>query len=182
MRFAPNCFLNECVSTDSSRPNLTAVYYDKAKHRLCACNGATLATIPVTNDDDDVQGYVSAATMKAAAKDGVVFLTRTHEACSVGSAVERPKIAELFPPIDQVIPQYKHGDEGTVTFGFDVAYLLGVVKAIGARCTDDDKPGVTRRVVYMTLPLPRDAKDSFDPIRVEEGVEGAVGVIMPCRR
>ena len=177
MRFAPNCFLNECVSTDSSRAHLTAVYYDKEKHRLCACNGFTLVTLPVTDDEADVGGYVSAATMKAAAKKGELFLDDTRESLSDGTSKLRPKDIGTFPPIDQVIPQYKQGDTETATVAFDMAYLAPLVKALG--CKNKLRRGKT--VVYLSFPLPTCTTKprTKDPIRVEGGADGTVGVLMP---
>lgn len=202
MRFDNRYEIERAISDDTSRPTLVHAHYDLERKRLCATDGHMMAIIPVEPQEGEAAGPVSGESIKAArkatAKMGIAEIHANGAlAVLAGPTFPRPRLDGLsFPPIDEVIPSYKKGDEGTVTIGLDVELLMGLARAIGA---GGKKKGA--RLVYLTIKLPA-AKgldpdedepvlkrpseyqygDMLDPIIVGGGVTGEeIALLMPVR-
>ncbi len=187
MKISANCEIERIVCTDVTRPHLTSVYLDTAKRRVCATNGHMLAIVPTREiNAHDTDGPVTPDAIKAARKRDLLKVTADVDIVANGSLVlangtsmPRPEPVK-FPPVDQVIPSYRADDKGdheappTVTVSFNVNYLLDLARAIGAH-----KGSAT---VTLTFPMPNAERGMLDPIVVEGGDEGAIGVLMPYRR
>lgn len=168
------------VSKDVTRPMLNHVHLDVEKKLAVATDGHRLVVVPVQLDAHDVTGPVGVDAIKMARK---LKSKHAHEltivangACQIegGPTFPRPTLdGAKFPPWEQIVPDFKCGDKGTVTVGLNARYLREIADALGS-------DGAVR----ITIRLPEDEKDRhgiLDPMRVEGGCLDAYAVLMPCR-
>jgi hypothetical protein len=178
--------IEKVVSPDFTRGLLHYVYFDPSKKCLAATDGHCMAIVPATVEESDTEGPVTGEALKAARKAAGKRGTPTialngHQAIANGPSFPRPDMAGMsYPPIDQVIPEYRKGTEGTLTIAFSVDLLAKLAAAIGA----NDKT----TIIEMTIKLPpTEGKDKGlvrDPlvIKSSNGADpAALGILMPCR-
>lgn len=179
MKFKANLRPEEIVSKDVTRTHLTNVWFDKAKSKLVATNDHMLITVPCEPGEGDVTGPVPTAAIKQARrrklKDDMARLRLGKRLADDGTALHRREQDVKYPTWEQVVPPWKHGDQGTVTIGVNPHYLVALMRAAG----DQSRRGL----VALTFKLPRKGKDMLDPIRVvaEYGDRECEMIVMPGR-
>jgi hypothetical protein len=165
-----------CASDDSTRTQLCEPWLDVEKKRLCATNGHMLISVPIETDDVDATGPLPSDALKAARK--ACGRSASEISLSANGTVQIPGGASFprdktvqFPPIDQVIPSYKKGDKGTVTFGVNAHYLATLAKALGS----------DTGVIQITIKIENGT--TLDPLLVSRDVghKDEVALVMPCR-
>jgi hypothetical protein len=163
-----------CASTDMTHPRLEHVYFDKDGARLVATNGHMIISVPCEPEAGDVTGLVPCRALKAARKrrqKGEGRLRLGKKLTDDGNELHRRRDGQ-FPPYKQVMPTFKRGDMGTVTFGINPLLLVALARAAG---NESSHPLVT-----LTLKITDEMLDIIlvDP-RGSKGVEAAV---MPARK
>ena len=172
--------IENCISPDTTREHLCKAYLDTEKKRLVATDGHMMAVVPVIVEEGDVSGFVTADAIKTARKVKVNPEVSIH--CNGALAIDNgPTFARptdgQFPPYEQVMPEYRQGDAGTITIGLNAGYLHDLMQALGS-----PKSGI----VSLTIPVKvgEDGKldAGLEPIVVgTSNAGGAVGVLMPAR-
>ncbi len=160
------------VSSDVSRPHISAMHLDAAKRVLVATNGHMLASVPVTVDTDDHAGPVTVEALKAARKSAgkgdPILLVNGAQQIPGGASFPRPS-GFTFPPYEAILPKYKRGDDGTLTIGLNASYLRALADAIGAKDGN----------IAITINLKDPAHDPF--VVTCDADPRAIGVLMPVR-
>lgn len=153
--------IEKVASTDETRSNLTAPYFDAKKKLLIATDGHTLVAVPADSDEGEKKsGYIDVITLQAERK----------RARSRGVKIDAPD-ARKFPDWEQVVPKSPRGEDGTVTLAFDLQLLRNIADAIGC-----SKLELT---VTLDPKRPAFAADGF-PIHVR-GDSEEIAVLMPLR-
>jgi hypothetical protein len=167
--------LEVCCSKDAFRTALTQPYFDADRSRLLATDGHVLAAIPVTKSSDDEKScFISGKALH----EGRKYVKRWEpvevlHGCSLpnGLTLPSPDQSEKFPEVDQVIPRFKYGDEGTCTITFDADLLRLLTQALGTS------------KVCLTWQVDEAAphRSPMTPILVTPNESGAkeLGVLMP---
>lgn len=180
MRLDGDLMVELVLSNDETRPHLNSAWLDVEAGRLVATNGHALAIVPVELEPGDKAGPVPPGAVRAARK-------RETE-CQEGAVVcgdvtykrgdaEHP--ASTAEKRAQIVPSFRPGDAGTVTFGLNAALLLKLARSIGAHASE----GYT--FVGLTVKIPEPGKPMLSCILVTPGTNlddsGAVGALMPAR-
>lgn len=184
MKFEARYFPELGVSTDVTRTHLLHVFLDLSEKKLVSTNGHILLVIPCEVEAKDVDGLVSVEAIEYARRAAGGGKT-ISVGCSAdklvcrGATFDRPSEGEsgkgvhAFPPWRSVLPTYKRGDKGTVTFGVDANYIRQVTRGIGVgdEC-----------FANVVLTLPTGSERMIDPFVVRDssgnGSE-AFAILMP---
>jgi len=173
------------ASTDESRIHLVNLMLDVEKKRLLATNGHILVSVPVAPGPGDKSGLLSVACVKwahgRAEHDGSdeAFIDCTSKSVAVVGDVTFKRPSELdknvgkFPPAYEIFPKFEKGEKLHV-FALDANYLIKLANALGKGEPGEDHSATVRLTVR--------AKDEMlDVIQVEvqDGVDGAIGLLMP---
>lgn len=138
MKIDKECKIEKAASTNETRRQLVNPYLDlkdKNKPVLVATSGRALAVIPVTLDEGDTQGYVSAAALKESRKKENKFndsiMVNGNETVGRVSFV-RPNEQDIgvFPNWRQI--DIKAGAEKVLQLGIDTGLLADLAKALGS--------------------------------------------------
>ena len=182
MRLPKACQIELAASGDVAR-NFCYPQLDVERKRIVATDGRILACVPVEVEDGDTSGRVSPEALKASRKAsgplGVPTLACGERLItSDGTLFKRPD-NDSFPPVDQVIPEYRPGTAGTVSICLDPALLMALAKALG----NGKNHGIS---LTINLPTGKErgasAGYSLEPVVVTtESCPGGIGVLMPCR-
>jgi DNA polymerase III sliding clamp (beta) subunit (PCNA family) len=169
MQFNKTHDISGIIAKKDIRAYLTAAHLDVAGKRLVATDGHKLVCIPVTIDEGDTSGPVTAEAIKAAIK----ATGRTGDAaiaCSGSLAVQngptfpRPGDLGQFPDFDMIIPK-----DGTAQIGVNAEYLAAIQKAAGTKG------------IGLQFALNDDGSiDANSAVRVHAGGE-VIAVCMPMR-
>jgi DNA polymerase III sliding clamp (beta) subunit (PCNA family) len=173
MQFNKSHDLSGIIAKKDSRAMLNAAHLDVPGARLVATDGHKLVCIPVTIDDGDTSGPVTAEAIKAAIKaagrigDAAIACKGSLEVAN-GPSFPRPSGLGQFPDVDRIAPK-----EGTAQIGINAEYLAAIQKAAGAEG------------IGLQFALNDDGSiDATSAVRVHCGGVGGVGVIavvMPMR-
>lgn len=133
MQFNKSHDLSGIIAKKDSLAYLTAAHLDVAGSRLVATDGHKLVAIPVTIDDGDTSGPVTAeaikAAIKAAGRNGdAAIACKGSLAVQNGPTFPRPGDLGQFPDFDRIIPK-----EGTAQIGINAEYLAAIQKAAGSK-------------------------------------------------
>lgn len=177
-----------CLSTDAYRPHITSAWLDVEAKRLVVTDGHALALIPVDVGPGDRSGPVSAEAVKRIRLSSTTATARRDLVVHGDVMYRRPK--NLVHPAGtaekrkSIMPTFKRGDAGTVSFGLSPALLLALSAAMG-------RPGDKGRGVCLTVRIPeRDDKGKQRPmldgilvtLESDDGDDDhPVGVLMPRR-
>ena len=180
-----------CASKDQARGNLAHPWCDPQAGRIYATDGHMLVSIPAPVDMDTglgeckagpVSGDLLKAGRKAAPKrqGGRLALSGDRSTLS-GVSMSAPSPVGNYPNVDQVIPRFLPGEDGTVSIPLDVGLLKKICEAIG-----DDKVILTVKVSDLDDARPESSNLPHavrGPILVKrvnaEGVGDAFGLLMP---
>ena len=168
---------HEAASRDTSRPVLCNVHLQTdpdGSRWLEATDSYCLVRVPVSDADEDEDGMIPAAAVKAATAPrapGRVAANGHVEAIGKDGAVTRYDRPDgIFPNCRQLIPDA----EPVFEFGVNVDLLVKVAKAIG-----------TSQVRLSFVPArDADGPSNLRPISVralQGGVHEARGLVMPIR-
>jgi DNA polymerase III sliding clamp (beta) subunit (PCNA family) len=158
--------IEKCVSTDSTRTNMTNIFITK-RHAM-ATNGHMLAVVPVTFESEDTNGWLTPAALTQARKvtpksagDVVISLNGAQELID-GTRIVRP--TEEKPPKFVHLLRLAHKDR-EFKIGLDAAKLKALADALGSDELVLDF-GSTKAAVLVT------------PFHSEAGT---IGLLMPLR-
>lgn len=169
----PNTQIELAASTEESRYTLRAVKFDVEGKRIMATDGHILAIVPCEPAEGDHSSLIPLDAMKAirtmerASKHVPVQVTTNGKitAKGGGGTSEFEAMEGQFPNVDMVVP--KDG-AWTLTIGLDAELLYKLAKAI--------TPKGEGLIVKLQI------KDGQSSVKVTTSkLEGAIGVIMPCR-
>ena len=180
-----------CASKDVTRANLAQPWIIPNVGRMYATDGYMLVSIPAPVDMDVGPGEcrtgpVSGELLKVGRKahpKGAGPMYLSGDRAKLGS-VTMPEIDPTginFPDVDQVIPKFLPGEEGTISVPLDVGLLKKICEAIG-----DEKVILTFKVSDLdpaegtTIALPHALRGAILVKRVlAEGAGDAFGLLMP---
>lgn len=176
MKFDKSYAIADLVSKDPTR-SIQHLWFDATTERLIATNGWVMAVVPVTKEDDDTSGAITAVAVNAARKVAkkdkkLVAAIKANKTLGLtdGTIFPRPEMNETdYPPYAAVKPSWKRGDPGVLTLGINPRLLLDTALAVG-RNGD----------IEISILVPQDGKTMLEPIIIH-GLETAEGLIMPCR-
>lgn len=173
MRLSREYKIEKVASKDLTRQHICHPHLDTEKKHIAASNGFVLALVPVEVEPSDQGGAIPSDACKAARGAKHIRADRDLAVCEDVRYV-RPGGVQ-FPPIDQMIPAFKAGDGGTVTFTITPRLLMELAAAIGQ--------GGKRGMVSLTVKLPEGGQPMLDPILVKpsDPSDPAMGVLMPAR-
>jgi hypothetical protein len=173
-----------CVFRFDDRPQLEDPYLDAEERKVVATNGHALVAVPVEVAEGEQSGFLSRVLLRIARR----WFKRERDPSGskpveiVGDRVPNgpsyPTIQDrgaAFPNWKEVFPKRAKGEAGTVTVGLDAFYLKDIALALGG----EDRPGGCQ--VQVTIDITGGA--GWEPflVRLNEGDEAAVGVLMPVR-
>jgi hypothetical protein len=161
------------AATGMTRPHLEHVYFDKEAARMVATDCHMIISVPCEPETGDVTGLVPCHALKAARKRKMKGLGRLRlgkKLTDDGNELHR-RLDGQFPPYKQVMPTFKRGDKGTVTFAINPMLLVALAKAAG---NESSHP-------YVTLTL-KITPDMLGIILVDaRGCEGVEAAVMPAQ-
>lgn len=171
MKIDKNCKIENIVSKDSKRGPITRLYVHKnssGQEVAVATDGRRLAVVPILFEEGDSEGYLTADQLKMARKvtdkkQEEISLSANGE-IKLSNGVTMPRVsldAGPYPNYPQVIPN----QPATFTIGLNAHFLSELADAIGSPHGE-----VTLQFI-----------DDMTAIRVSGGIQGAFGVLMPCR-
>jgi DNA polymerase III sliding clamp (beta) subunit (PCNA family) len=169
MQFDKSHDLSGIIAKKDSRTYLNAAHLDVDGSRLVATDGHKLVCVPVTIEDGDTSGPVTAeaikAAIKAAGRTGYAAIACNGSlAVANGPSFPRPGDLGEFPGFDRIIPK-----EGTAQIGINAEYLAAIQKAAGAKG------------IGLQFALNADGSiDASSAVRVHCGA-GVIAVVMPMR-
>jgi len=169
MHFNKSHDISGIIAKKDTRSILNAAHLDVANARLVATDGHKLVAIPVTIDDGDTSGPVTAEAIKAAIKaagrnsDAFIFCNVVL-AVPNGPSFPRPTDLGQFPDYEQIIPK-----AGTAQIGINAEYLAAIQKAAGTKG------------IGLQFALNEDGTiDGNSAVRVHAGAD-VIAVVMPMR-
>ncbi len=188
MRFNAKYQPELCASTDETRVHLASAHLDTAKSVMVATNGHMLVKVPCKPEPGDIDGSITSAALKesrrmarkrrytAKGDDRLPRVRARKKLLDAGDALHRRPTGHQFVPWEGVMPNFKPGDKGTVSFGVSPRYLLDVAQAMG--CLGGYSP-----LVKITIKI---TPKMLDPLLVEPGHEGdrdpaLIAIVMPGR-
>jgi DNA polymerase III sliding clamp (beta) subunit (PCNA family) len=169
MQFNKSHDLTGIIAKKDVRHMLNAAHLDVTESRLVATDGAKLVCVPVTIEEGDTSGPVTAEAIKAAIKAAgrtgdAAIACNGSLAVANGPTFQRPGDLGQFPDFDQLIPK-----EGTAQIGINAEYLAAIQKAAGAKG------------IGLQFALNADGSiDATSAVRVHCGA-GVIAVVMPLR-
>jgi hypothetical protein len=162
-----------CVSKGKDpNPLLTDPFLDAKEERLVSTNGFALVALPVDTEKGERSRYLACQLLKAARSLGDNELpAEIHDEEVVEKGVLwRTAQERQFIDWMKVVPKFKRGSSGTVTFALRPDLLSKIATAMGTGA------------VALTIELGR-AEDRPSPIIVQpldgDGGHGALGLLMP---
>jgi len=152
--------LNRIVGKEGESPVvLQHILFEKGK--LVASNGHVLAVVPVKHEETDIEGYLTAESIKKAnSNHGYINPSTDSLGYADGSTDPRPKDAGNYPSYEMVIPK----EEPVITIGLNPKLLLDLAMAL------DSKEPIILEIYGEEKPI---------GIKTLSGLES--GVIMPIR-
>jgi DNA polymerase III sliding clamp (beta) subunit (PCNA family) len=169
MQFNKSHDISGIIAKKDSRTHLTAAHLDVAGSRLVATDGHKLVCIPVTIEDGDTSGPVTAEAIKAAIKAAgrhcdAAIACNGSLAVANGPTFPRPGDLGQFPDFDRIIPK-----DGTAQIGINAEYLAAIQKAAGVKG------------IGLQFALNEDGSiDASSAVRVHCGAD-VIAVVMPMR-
>lgn len=149
MKFPKDCKIHLVAEKSLSRYTINSVFLDKEGARPClvATNGKALARVDVDDADDDIQGFIALAAIKAATtgKGLCAEISRNGETTAKGRNGEtttfRNPEGDQFPQHRQIVPK----TTPEYRIALDPHMLANLAKAIGAewvelRCHPGGRP------------------------------------------
>ena len=171
MQFNKSHDLSGIIAKKDISTYLNAAHLDVAGSRLVATDGHKLVCIPVTIEDGDTSGPVTAeaikAAIKAAGRNGYAAIAcNSSLAVANGPSFPRPDPDDIgkFPDHEQIMPK-----AGTAQIGINAEYLAAIQKAAGAKG------------IGLQFALNDDGTiDRNSAVRVHVGAD-VIAVVMPMR-
>jgi hypothetical protein len=174
---------------ETTRPFLRHAWLDVAGKRLAATNGHLMIVVPCEVADLDVDGFVTVEAIEFARKalrrkgvgSEIAIGCGARLECD-GASFDRPTVSQIgnFPPFAEVIPTWRPGADGTVTFAVDANYIKRLANILGDGADNEDRSAM----VKLTMKLPGDEPRMYSPFFVTSNDDepgDAVGVLMPCK-
>jgi DNA polymerase III sliding clamp (beta) subunit (PCNA family) len=171
MQFDKSHDLTGIIAKKDIRAYLNAAHLDVAGSRLVATDGHKLVCVPVTIEEGDTSGPVTAEAIKAAIKAAgrhcdAAIACNGSLAVQNGPSFPRPDPDDIgkFPGFERIIPK-----EGTAQIGINAEYLAAIQKAAGTKG------------IGLQFTLHADGSiDATSAVRVHCGA-GVIAVVMPMR-
>jgi hypothetical protein len=163
MKLDPRYHPEECVSGEDDRYNLSTPFVDVEAQKIIATDGHLLIALPIEVESGEPSRHVGRLELDRAR--GVPPPPPPEP--------DAPEPGTPFPSWREVLPAFKHGDEGTIAVALDAEKLLRLARALGADRTQvvlTFKPGPNR---HATLNAIRVSKLFAD--------FGELACLMPCR-
>lgn len=182
--------IEKVVPTESRRPTIEDVWFDKEKGQLAATDGFTLAIIPVESQDGDVTGHIPMAAIKKGRKESGrsrlhidAYPAHVEVAFNGQERFDRPDLP--FPDYEQIVPLYDPDDEEIARVTLDARRLMQLAEAL---CQEENraKKSNTRAPstfgVTLTFRKGQPGPILVRPVHDNGKVKGRYGVIMPMHK
>lgn len=127
------------TSSDSLRPDLQGVFFDKDKQSLVATNGHLLLVMPVELSQSDVSALINVEVFDKAATHYTVTEAETTAHYSGGKKISHPNLAEQFPVYEQLLEGHKD-PQAVQVMGMDVQQVAKLYSCLKPVSTDAQVP------------------------------------------